>query len=58
MSAAFIVFAKTAVQQQRIPFEITLEPDPFYSETNMKVLRESIKQLEEGKGAEHELLEV
>jgi len=27
------------------------------SETNMNVLKKSIKQLEEGKGVEHELIE-
>ena len=57
MSAAFNVFAKTAVRQQKIPFEITAETDPFYSEFNMKVLVESITQLEEGRGTEHELIE-
>ena len=58
MSTAFNVFAKTSVRLQKIPFEITAITDPFYSESNMKVLMESIKQLDEGKGIEHELLEV
>ena len=57
MSGAFNVFAKAAVRQQKIPFEITAETDPFYNEYNMKVLAESINQLEEGKGVEHELIE-
>ena len=57
MSAAFNVFAKTAVRQQKIPFEITTETDPFYSESNMNVLMKSIRQLDEGKGVEHELIE-
>ena len=57
MSAAFNVFAKTAVRQQKIPFEISLESDSFYSDVNMKVLFESIKQLEAGKGIEHDLIE-
>ena len=57
MSSAFNVFAKTAVRQQKIPFEISLESDPFYSEANMKVLIESIKQLKEGRGVEHDLIE-
>jgi len=58
MSTAFNVFARTSVRLQKIPFEITTEPlDPFYSEANMKVLKKSIKQLEEGKGVEHELIE-
>jgi len=55
MSTAFNVFARTSVRMQKIPFEITA--DPFYSEANMNALKKSIKQLEEGKGVEHELIE-
>jgi DNA-damage-inducible protein J len=40
----------------RIPFEVSA--DPFYSIENQKVLARSIKQLEEGHGMEHELVEV
>lgn len=66
MSTAFNVFAKTSVRLQKIPFEITAEPNQkgegsppasFYSESNMKVLAKSIKQIKEGKGVEHELIE-
>lgn len=31
--------------------------DPFYSEKNMRYLRESIRELEEGRGKRHELLD-
>ena len=58
MSTAFNVFAKTSVRLQKIPFEIAAVSDPLYSESNMNFLIESIKQLEEGKGVEHELIEV
>ena len=57
MSTAFNVFAKTSVRLQKIPFEITATADPFYSESNMNALTESVKQLEGGKGVEHELIE-
>jgi DNA-damage-inducible protein J len=57
MSTAFNVFAKTSVRLQKIPFEISAETDPFYSESNMNVLMQSIRKLEEGKGVEHELIE-
>ena len=57
MSTAFNVFAKTSVRLQKIPFEISTQSDPFYSEPNMKILMESIKQLEEGRGIEHDLIE-
>jgi DNA-damage-inducible protein J len=55
MSTAFNVFARTSVKMQKIPFEITA--DPFYSESNMNILKKSIKQLEDRKGVEHELIE-
>ena len=47
MSAAFNIFARKMSREKRIPFEVSI--DPFYSESNIKVLKESIKQLEEGK---------
>jgi len=51
MSTAFNVFARTSVRLQKIPFEITAD------QSNMNALAKSIKQLEEGKGVEHELIE-
>jgi len=66
MSTAFNVFARTSVKLKKIPFEIAAEPQPssskmsddkFYSKSNMNVLKKSIKQLKEGKGVEHELIE-
>ena len=47
MSTAFNMFAKKVVREKRIPFDVSI--DPFYSESNMKAIKESIKQLEEGK---------
>lgn len=58
MTTAFNIFAKTAVRERRIPFEITTEGDPFYSPENMERLRASIAQLEAGKGTVHDLIEV
>jgi DNA-damage-inducible protein J len=58
ISTAFNVFVRQAVRQKKIPFEISAESDPFYSESNMKVLLESIKQADEGKLTAHELIEV
>ena len=54
-SVAVSLFAKTVVRQNRIPFEIA--GDPFYSESNLKVLRESIAAADAGKLTEHELVE-
>lgn len=45
MTTAFCVFAKTAVRQNKIPFEISADSDPFYSEVNHARLRKSIDQL-------------
>lgn len=47
MTTAFTIFAKKMSREKRIPFEVSV--DPFYSESNMKILKESIKQLEQGK---------
>ena len=57
MTTAFCIFAKKAVREQKIPFEITAE-DPFYSDENMKRLKKAIAELYQGKGKEHELIEV
>jgi DNA-damage-inducible protein J len=58
MTTAFCVFAKTAVRQNRIPFEISAESDPFYSEANQSRLRKSLADLKAGKGKLHELIEI
>ncbi len=47
MSTAFNIFAKKMIREKRIPFDVSI--DPFYSESNQKAIKESIKQLEEGK---------
>ena len=55
MTTAFCVFAKTAVRERRIPFEISAESDPFYSQSNMSRLRKSIAQMEATGGKVHEV---
>lgn len=57
MTTAFCVFAKKAVREQKIPFEITAE-DPFYSTANIERLKKAIKDAENGKLTVHELIEV
>lgn len=56
LSTAFNIFAKRFVRERGMPFSV--DSDPFYSESNMKFLEEGIKALNEGKGVEHELIEV
>ena len=55
MTTAFTIFIKASVRQRGIPFELSI--DPFYSEKNMRVLRESIRDADAGKLTEHELIE-
>ena len=57
MTTAICVFAKKAVREQRIPFEITAE-DPFYSDKNIERLTKAIADLNNGKGTEHDIVEV
>ena len=47
MSTALNIFVKKVIREKRIPFDVSI--DPFYAESNMKDIKESIKQLEEGK---------
>ena len=55
MTTAFTVFIKAAIRQRGIPFDLTL--DPFYSESNMRTLEESIRDADAGRLTEHELIE-
>lgn len=59
MTTAFCVFAKKAISEQRIPFDLTANTDPFYSEANMKHLTAIIDGIESGTRplAEHDLIE-
>jgi len=49
MSSAFNIFARQCLRQGKIPFELSIVADPFYSSTNMAVLRNSIQEANEGK---------
>ena len=55
LSTAFNIFARQALRQGKIPFEIY---DPFYSEKNQARLARSIADAEAGKLTVHELIEV
>ena len=56
MTTAICVFAKKAVKEQKIPFEITA--DPFYSSANIQRLEKAIEDLNKGKGKKHDIIEV
>lgn len=49
ISTAVNIFISQAVREGGLPFLVTTKTDPFYSESNMKVLRQSIREAEEGK---------
>lgn len=55
MTTAFTMFAKAVVRQNKIPFEITA--DPFFSESNIRILEERIAKIESGQSVpkEHDL---
>jgi len=49
-STAISVFVSQSVREGGLPFAVTTKTDPFFSESNMKVLRASIADMEEGRG--------
>jgi len=58
MTTAFTIFATKVSREQRIPFEVAV--DPFYSEANMRRLKQAVADAESGKTklVEHELIEI
>lgn len=58
MSSAIRLFLRQSVIRRRLPFEVMSEsPDPFWSETNQRILAESIRSLERGEGQVHDLID-
>ena len=53
MSTAINIFLTKLANEQRIPFEVAV--DPFYSEENMERLKKSIADLNADKGKVHEV---
>jgi len=47
MSTAVVILAKKMSRKKRIPFDVSI--DPFYSESNLKALDESIEQMKASK---------
>lgn len=59
VTTAFTIFATKVSKDRRIPFEISADPDPFYSEANMNRLRKAIADVKSGRNmTAHELVEV
>lgn len=59
LTTALTIFCKKMEQERRIPFEITAEADPFYSESNIRYLEKKMEDYKAGrlKLSEHALLE-
>ena len=55
MTTAFTVFATKVSREQRIPFELSV--NPLYSDTNLQFLRDSLAQLERAHPTGHAPLE-
>ncbi|MFA6891414.1 MAG: type II toxin-antitoxin system RelB/DinJ family antitoxin [Sphaerochaetaceae bacterium] len=55
MSTAFNIFARKVAREQRIPFDVSV--DPFYGDANMAHLRRGIEALNAGNGKEHGIIE-
>ena len=57
ISTAFKIFVKKVIREQRIPFDLTL--DPFYSKSNIQYLEKVTQEIDSGKAvlSEHELVE-
>ena len=56
MTTAFTIFARKMCREQRIPFEVSV--DPFFSKSNIEHLRRGIEVMNEGKGVEHDLTDL
>ena len=57
-TVALNMFVRAVLRERRLPFDVALEPDPFYGESNIAHLRRGIAALNSGKGIEHGLIEV
>ncbi|MGL5677260.1 MAG: type II toxin-antitoxin system RelB/DinJ family antitoxin [Cellulosilyticaceae bacterium] len=57
-SVAINLFAKAVLRERRIPFEIGLGDDPFYSEVNQARLAKAIENMDAGFSTAHDLIEV
>lgn len=45
----FMVYAKRALRDRRIPFDITAPAEPFYSKSNMSQIEKAVGQVSSGK---------
>ena len=57
MTTAFTIFAKKVCREQRIPFDVSI--DPFYTPANQRYLEEVTHRIDSGAAglAEHDLID-
>lgn len=49
LTTFFMIYAKKALRDRRIPFDITAPIDPFYSASNMNAIKKADEQIKNGK---------
>lgn len=49
LTTFFMIYAKKALRERKIPFEIEAPADPFYSESNLLQLQKAGRQIVQGK---------
>ena len=49
LTTFFMVYAKRALRDRRIPFDITAPIDPFYSKANMSQIEKAVGQVRSGR---------
>lgn len=48
LTTFFMIYAKKALRERRIPFDIAAPLEPFYSDINMKQLKKTNQQVKNG----------
>ena len=59
LTTALTICCKKIEQERRIPFDVTADPDPFYSESNIRHLKQRLDAIKGGTATleEHDLIE-
>ena len=59
MTTAITMLAKKMTREKRLPFEVSIDPDPFFSESNIRYLEGKMNAYRTGqlKLEEHDLIE-
>ena len=58
LTTFFMIYARAALREKRIPFEIRANDDAFYSQANLAALKRSETELQAGKAMPKTLSEL